>query len=38
MISSKAIVEPKVLYGNALDKQSPELLPEIENEIQNLFL
>lgn len=38
MISNKAIVEPKILYGNTLDKQSPELAPEIEQELQNIFL
>lgn len=37
MISNKAIVEPKILYGNTLDKQSPELSPEIEQEIQNII-
>jgi acetolactate synthase-1/2/3 large subunit len=37
MISSRAIVEPKILYGNTLDKQSPELSPEIEQEIKNIL-
>lgn len=37
MISNKAIVEPKILYGNTLDKQSPELSPEMEQEIQNII-
>lgn len=36
-ISQKAIVEPKMLYGNTLDKQSPPLSQEIETEIQNIL-
>lgn len=36
-ISQKAIVEPKMMYGNTLDKQSPALSDEIEKEIQNIF-
>lgn len=38
MISSRAIVEPKMLYGNTLDKQSPPLPQEIEEKIQELFI
>lgn len=38
MISNKAIVEPKILYGNTLDRQSPELSVEIEQEIKKIFL
>ena len=38
MISAKAIVEPKMLYGNTLDKQSPALPEEVENQIKNIFI
>ena len=38
MISNRAIVEPKMLYGNTLDKQSPPLPQEIEEKIQELFI
>ena len=37
MISSKAIVEPKMLYGSTLDKQSPALPEDIEAQIQTIF-
>ena len=37
MISNKAIIEPKVLYGNTLDKQSPELSSELEQKIKNII-
>lgn len=38
IISNKAIVEPKILYGSTLDKQSPELSSEIQSKLENLFL
>lgn len=38
MISNRAIVEPKMLYGSTLDKQSPPLPREIEEKIQELFI
>ena len=37
-ISNKAIVEPKILYWNTIDKQSPYLDPILEDYIKTLFL
>lgn len=37
MISSRAIVEPKMLYGNTLDKQAPALPDDVEMRIKNIF-
>ncbi len=36
-ISQKAIVEPKMLYGNTLDKQIPALPSDTEERIKNIF-
>ncbi len=36
-VSQKVIVEPKMLYGNTLDKQSPPLPEDIESEITRIF-
>ncbi len=38
MISNHAIVEPKMMYRDTLDKQSPPLSTEIENIIKELFI
>ncbi len=37
MISNKAIVEPKILYWNTMDKQSPALSPDLEEKILNIL-
>lgn len=38
MTSNRAIVEPKMLYWNTIDKQSPPLSIEVEEKIQELFI
>lgn len=37
MISNTAIVEPKILFGNSLDKQSPALSEELENTLHTIL-
>ena len=38
LISDKAIVEPKMMYGSPMDRQSPPLSDALQSQIDSLFL